>query len=245
MLMNRYVVFSLAIFLVSCQSKTTQEASSTAQSSESAVNAYTPNEQEAARIRNNVAKGLLGDSTSFPFVYQGEGRSLIYQAYSMSFTLSSQPALIAMMNSLVPWVKPEANNVNNGIYATYVRNGRDMALNEPYIQVQYINKDLPYCSTLDSIFLWMDNTFLANKDATVLQKRTSLQTASGLPAFVKAYSTGVNKDNPAIPSKWVTNGYIDYDEQYYVAFGLSTTSKDDYDLTRPLFDDLVKSFQQY
>lgn len=208
------------------------------------MESYVPTESEQAQIRENVARGLLGDSTMFPYVYQGEGRNLIYQAYSMSFTLETQLALAAMMNQNVPWVKPDANNEKNGVFATYIRNGRELSLDNPYIQVQYINKSLPYCSTLDSVFLWMDQNFLKNPQAQILQKRTPIRTASGKNAFYKSYTTGSNP-NPGYRQKWISNGYIDYDEDYFIAFGLTTMNEGDFDLTRPIFDDLIESFREY
>lgn len=241
--MNRWILFVLAGLITGCPAKKTQEATSgTAPSAQ--MDSYTPTEEEQAQIRDNVARGLLGDSTMFPYVYQGEGRNLIYQAYSMSFTLETQMALSAMMNQNVQWVKPDANNEKNGVFATYVRNGRELSLENPYIQVQYISKTLPYCSTLDSVFLWMDQNFLKNPAAEILQKRTPIQTASGKTAFYKSYTTGSNP-NPAYRQKWISNGYIDYDDDYFIAFGLTTMDEGDFELTKPIFDDLVESFQEY
>ncbi len=240
----RWASILMVAVLFSCQGKTSQQASEGASQS-SGVDAYTPSEEEQAQILENVNKGLLGDSTSFPYVYQGEGRSLIFQAYEMSFALTHQPALAPMMNQLVQWVKPEANNINNGIFITYVRNGRQLSLDQPYIQLQYINKSLPLCSTLDSVFYWMDTTFLANDNAKVLEKRRPIETASGLVAWEKSYMTGTNPQFPNSRSKWVSNAYIDYDENYLVAFGLSTMDQSDYELTKPLFEELIESLQFY
>ncbi|MEL7342329.1 MAG: hypothetical protein AAGM67_17735, partial [Bacteroidota bacterium] len=204
--MNRWILLILAGLVSGCPAKKTQEAT-TSSAPAAQMDTYIPTDEEQEQIRDNVAKGLLGDSTMFPYVYQGEGRSLIYQAYTMSFTLETQMALAAMMNQNVPWVKPEANNEKNGVFATYIRNGRELSLDNPYIQVQYISKGLPYCSTLDSVFLWMDQNFLQNPQAEIMQKRTSIQTASGKTAFYKAYTTGSNP-NPAYRQKWIANAYI-------------------------------------
>lgn len=241
--MNRLLIFATTLLLLGCQGKTTKK-SADAPAPAGNMESYTPSEEEQARILENVQKGLIGDSTMFPYVYQGEGRDLIYQAYTLSFTLSTPSAMAAMMNDRVAWVKPEANNESNGIFATYIRNGREISLDNPYIQVQYINKTLPYCSTLDSTFLWLDNTFLRNPSAEILQKRTAIETSSGLPAFYKVYTTGQNA-NPAIRTKWIANAYIDANDEYMVAFGLTTMDKGDFEITKPLFDALVKSYREY
>ncbi len=246
--MNRHLLsfltyIALCLSLASCKSKSAAVESTSANTTpEMSLRELGPD--ELSKIQENIAKGRLGDSTSFPYVYQGEGRSLIFQAYTMSFTLTPQPALIGMINSMVPWAKPDLNNINNGLFITYVRNGRPLSLDQPYIQVQYINKALPYCSTVDSIFFWLDENFLVNSDAHLLRKRSVVKTASGLSAEIQDYFTGTSSQ-PGVRSKWVSNAYIDHDKDYLVGFGLSTMSKDDYDLTKPLLEDLIESFQFY
>lgn len=241
--MNRLLISAIVLLFVGCQGKTTKK-SADAPAPAGNMESYTPSDEEKARILENVQKGLIGDSTMFPYVYQGEGRDLIYQAYSLSFTLTTPNAMGAMMNDKVAWVKPEANNITNGIFATYIRNGREISLDNPYIQVQYINKTLPYCSTLDSTFLWLDNAFLKSPTASILQKRTDLQTASGIPAFYKVYTTG-QSESPGVRTKWIANAYIDATDEYMVAFGLTTMDEGDFELTKPLFDELVKSYREY
>lgn len=241
--MNRLILSAIVLLCVGCKGKMTQKTADAAAPAGN-MESYTPTESEQAQILDNVQKGLIGDSTMFPYVYQGEGRDLIYQAYSLSFSLTTPNALGALMNDKVAWVKPEANNETNGIFATYVRQGREIALDNPYIQVQYINKSLPYCSTLDSTFLWLDNAFLQNPSSQILQKRTAIETASGLPAFYKVYTTG-QSETPGVRPKWIANAYIDADEQYMVAFGLTTMDEGDFEITKPLFDALVKSYREY
>ncbi len=235
--------FFLALAAVGCHPKENRAQTGENESS-GGVSTYTPSGEEENRIRDNVSRGLLGDSTMFPFVYQGEGKSLIFQAYTMSFTLTPEPGLVAMLNHVVPWVKPEANNDFNGIFATYVRNGRPLSLEEPYIQVQYISKKLPYCSTIDSIYQWLDSRFLVNRDAEVIQAYSSMDIPEGLPTKVKSYQTGTSQQM-AVKTKWVANAYVDYNKEFWVAFGLTTLNEDDYTLTMPLFDKLVKSFRKY
>lgn len=246
-----WIIASLSLLFTACQSGSSDQkasqtpepgtASPTAETSGGGVSTYTPEGEEAARIRDNVAKGLLGDSTQFPYVYQGEGRSLIYQAWSMSFSLTAPRGMVARLNPQVPWVDPSAYNENNGIFATYVRNGRELSLNNPYIQVQYIHKQLKNCSTVDSIYLWMDNFALANRSARVVERRHSVETQAGQTAVCKAYYTGPADQPPGPAPKYIAYAYVDYNDEYWLGFGLTTMNEDDFKLALPDFYELVKS----
>lgn len=180
-----------------------------------------------------------GDSSLFPFVYQGPGRSLIFDAYTLRFALTHPSDLVPLLNNQVPWVNPERYNENNGLFATYVRNGRELRMENPYIQVQYINRSLPYCSTLDSIYLWLDQNFLANPEAQVLRDNQEIPINLGGKALTKEYKTA----NPAARVvKYLAYAYIPYDETYFVGLALTTTDQSDFENTRKPFYQLVESF---
>jgi hypothetical protein len=174
----------------------------------------------------------------FPFVYQGAGKSNLFEAYTMKFSLSYEDPLLPMTNDLVSWINPENYNENNGIFLTYVRNGREVTLTNPYIQLQYINKNLPYCSTVDSIYIWMDQAQLKAPDAKVMKEYT-LDTKAGISAICKDYFSGTP---PQRQPKHLSYAYLDYDETYFIGLALTTTTPEDFAQNRPLFVNLVQSF---
>ena len=88
----------------------------------------TPSAEEVDRIKSRVAGDLLGDAGMFPFVYQGEGKSNWFEAYTMRFSLEYEDPLVPMTNAEIPWINPEQYNENNGVFLTYVRNGRPISL---------------------------------------------------------------------------------------------------------------------
>ncbi len=185
------------------------------------------------------ATGALGDSAMFPYVFQGEGRSNILQAYSMSFRLEYQDPLIPVVNTAVPWMDPQAYSEQFGNFITYVRNGRRVSLTEPYIQVQYFSKNQPNCGTVDSVFMWLDQQFIEQRDAEVIQAKHEVQTASRLPALCKEYRMG---ELEKLAGKQLAYAYIDYDDDYIVGMALTTTAESDYEMSRELFYEMVKSF---
>lgn len=198
--------------------------------------------QQLATVFNNMDAVRLGDTTSFPYVYQGPGQSNLFEAYSMRFILRYDFPLTSLTNEKVSWVNSDNYNANNGFFVTYVRNGRQLNLNNPYIQVQYINKSLAFCGTVDSVYQWLDDQFLKFEDAQVLKDNHPVKTFGGDVAVMKNYrSTAQNGRKP----KHLSYAYIDYNEEYIVGFGLTTMNQNDYETTLPLFDKLVKSFRRF
>lgn len=183
--------------------------------------------------------GLLGDSTMFPFVYQGEGKSVIFEAYTMRFQLTHQDPLVPMVNINVPWIDPSAFNENNGLFINYVQNGKKLSLENPYIQVQYINKNLKSCGTVDSVYMWLDEVLINKQGGEVLRPMHSVSTPSRKDALVKEYQTPNMEQRKG---KYLAYAYIDYNDEYIIGFGLTTLAKSDYEITQPLFYELVKSF---
>ncbi|MEZ4777512.1 MAG: hypothetical protein R3D00_30325 [Bacteroidia bacterium] len=191
------------------------------------------------QIQENLAKGMLGDSTMFPFVYQGEGRSNIFEAYTMRFQLTYEVPLLPMINSMVPWVNPETFSEENGLFITYIRNGREVSLSNPYIQVQYISKHMPNCSSVDSVYIWLNNLFLKEYKGAVIRQKHTVETLSRLPAVCEEFRT---PDTERIKGKYMAYAYIDYDKDYLIGLALTTTEKNDFEINLPLFYNIVKSF---
>ncbi|MEM7373838.1 MAG: hypothetical protein AAF587_34765 [Bacteroidota bacterium] len=195
-------------------------------------------QEEARNILINAEQYRLGDSSLFPFVYQGPGKSNIFQAYSMRFSLTYEEPLIPLLHDQVNWVDPTKFNDNNGLFITYARNGREVSLTNPYIQVQYISKSLPGASTIDSVYQWLDGIHFRADDSRQLGQTFTLPTASGKVATVKDYFTGSFQGrNP----KYLAYAYLDFDENYILGMALTTSLESDYDLTKPSFHKLVKS----
>lgn len=190
-------------------------------------------------ILQNAKQYRLGDSTMFPYVYQGPETSHIFEAYSMRFSLTYADPLVPMLNSQVKWIDQEKFTDGNGVFMTYVRNGREVSLQNPYIQVQYISKALPGASTIDSVYIWLDGLHLKGEGARQMGSTFDLTTASGKSAHVKDYFTGTTQGRDP---KYLSYAYIDFDDSYILGMALTTMLESDYEVTKPAFHKLVKTF---
>lgn len=160
----------------------------------------------------------------------------------MRFSLTYIDPLVPMLNSQVKWVDPEKFTEGNGVFMTYVRNGREMSLQNPYIQVQYISKTISGASTVDSVYIWLDGLHLKGEGARQIGSTFDLSTASGKPAQVKDYYTGTTQGREP---KYLAYAYIDYDDSYILGMALTTTLESDYEVTKPAFHKLVKTFSTH
>lgn len=198
--------------------------------------------QQLPTVLNNLDAVRLTDSSAFPFVYQGPGQSNLFEAYSMRFILRYEFPLLPLINSKVPWINPDNYNENNGFFATYIRNGRQVELNNPYIQIQYINKALPSCGTVDSVYQWLDSQFLNFPDAKITVPNQAVPTVGGDVAIMQDYqSTSQEGRRP----KYLSYAYIDYNADYIIGLGLTTMTLADYEDNRALFKSMVQSFRRF
>ncbi|MEZ4829475.1 MAG: hypothetical protein R3C61_24795 [Bacteroidia bacterium] len=135
--------------------------------------------------------------------------------------------------------KSELFNEDNGLFITYIRNGREISLSNPYIQVQYINKRLPNCSSVDSVYIWLTDLFVSNYKGDVIRKKHTVETLSRLPATCAEFRT---PDTDRVKGKYMAYAYVDYDKDYIIGMALTTTEKSDFDINLPLFYNIVESF---
>ncbi|MCI4669796.1 MAG: hypothetical protein MRZ79_16800 [Bacteroidia bacterium] len=186
-----------------------------------------------AMANNSGVEGM------FPYVYRGAGRSRIFEAYTIAFQLTHQPPLIPQTNYEIPWMNPDSYNEQNGNFITYIRNGYEKSLQNPYIMVQYIRKDVPHAGSADSLINWVDNFIDHQEGAVVLKDNYELKTVSGFTAKCKDYKYPKQDDREG---KSLAYAYIDYNKDYIVGMVLTTVHETDFPLNKPLFEELVKSF---
>ncbi|MEO0897218.1 MAG: hypothetical protein AAFY71_12510 [Bacteroidota bacterium] len=175
----------------------------------------------------------------FPYVYQGAGRSRIFEAYTVRFQLTHQPPLVPMTNYEIPWIKPDNYNDQNGNFITYIRNGYEKSLANPYISVQYIRKDVPHASSIDSLLHWVNGIVMDLDGAKVLTAEYKIETVSGKTARCQEFKY---PDQGPRAGKTLAYAYIDFNDEYIVGLVLTTVNDTDYPLNKPLFEELIRSF---
>jgi len=234
----RKILFAiLCLGLLGACNKPPKAASNTAAPKlETAAN----EETGAATTVQNIG-GLLGDDTMFPFVYVESINKLRFEAYTMKFSLEHPQVLIPLNNTDTPWINADGYSEFNGQFVTYIRSGRETKLENPYIMAQYINKNLPSCGTIDSVYMWLDSRFLEKgAKGEVTADVYEVKTASGKKAICKEYRTPKTPDGKA--AKSMAYAYIEYNDTYLIGLNLTTLSPTDYEVSKPDFIQLVKSF---
>ncbi len=202
--------------------------------------------EEARLPPPEINTDLMGDAQGmFPYVFMGENSSVMCEAYSMKFRLTHAKPMMPATNNHIPWINPELYSEDNGVFLSYIHNGKELGLRSPHYRIEYINKRLPYCSSIDSIYIWLDGVFLGKTAGTkVLDTPGKINTGSGKTAITKAYHiprhTGARGE---IDPKYTAYAYLDYDKDYYVAFNFSAISEPEYEELVENFWELVKSFE--
>ncbi|MEM6349021.1 MAG: hypothetical protein AAF927_34360 [Bacteroidota bacterium] len=236
------LICAILIALSACKSSSEQSSTTTdATQATGSVELGIP-EGTSEETRKAIQEGLMGDPSMFPYVYAGPNYTNWFEAYSMRFQLQYTEQWYPMTNLETPWLKPDNYSEKAGNFITYVRNGRDLTLTNPYTAVQYIRRTMPYTSTMDSIFLWLDDTHLNRKAGTVITEQKTIMTASKVEAVVKEY-TNPGVEDIEKPSKYIAYAYLPYNEEYFLGFAMTCGEKSDFDMNKPLFYDLVASFQ--
>jgi hypothetical protein len=200
-------------------------------------------EMDQSPVLTSLEGQRMGNGGLFPYVYQGVGRSNLFEAYSMRFQLCYGPAFVPMTNDNTPWIDPEVYNENNGTFITYLRQGRPVSMSSPYILVQYVNKGLPMCSTADSIYQWIDQQHLKRPEAELFTEATEIQTAAGRPAICKEYQGAPVRTTGA--RRYLSYAYVDYNAEYFIGLALTTNGKQDFAANRALFYQMVRSLNYF
>ncbi|WNJ21420.1 hypothetical protein [Pontibacter sp. G13] len=236
-------MLAAALLLTFGCNKQAREQQSSQALSESTSSTESVDRANSAQIQERMENGLIGGEDDFPFVYQADGGVNWFEAYTLRFSLTTAEPWTPLVNRQVPWVNHELYNENNGNFATYVRSETRLSMEFPYIQVQYINKALPSCGTVDSVYMWLDGMFLQDPLATGDEKTRKLDTQSGKPALIKHYKVP-QKGSGGKQFKYLAYAYIDVNEDYIV--GLALTTQDEYywQNSKTFFDNLVYSFNQ-
>lgn len=228
--MNKYlyILVSVCCFLCACQAPQQAEG------------------QEAEMAPPEINTDLMGDPQGmFPYVFMGENSSVMCEAYTMKFRLTHEKPMMPATNNNVPWLDAERYSEDNGIFLSYIHNSKELSLRSPNYRVEYINKRLPFCSSIDSIYIWLDGVFLDNvTGAKTMDSPGEIKTRSGATAITKAYYIPKHTGNRGeVDQKYTAYAYLDYDDYYYVAFNLSAISEPEFEQLEENFFKLVASFE--
>lgn len=173
-----------------------------------------------------------------------------YNLNGKNFTLTHPKDVYPMPKDSAQWGVKMENNEITGTLMWYFAVGKERLLTNPYIQVSYVKKTVG-ASSIDSLYIWLDNTILKSPESKVLRQRFSVPLSNGKILECKEYAwgkrtmtQGQDSKNSSIDSKYVAYIYMDYDSKYWLGYALTTKEKDKFDNYLPSFYYIAKSFEQ-
>lgn len=186
----------------------------------------------------------MTDSTEFPFVYQGPDNTLYFAAYDLRFSLTYEDPLYPKTNSQVKFIDGSQFSEINGNFITFVRNGREVSLQNPYIMVQYIQKSDDNTRTPEAVYNWLDSLMMT-RPGTQIGDFYTLPTLGQNSAVCREYfiQPSQHPTNQMMnrAAKQIAYAYVDISEDYMIGITLTTVIETDFPISLPLFQNLVKS----
>jgi hypothetical protein len=200
--------------------------------------------ENPAEVDPRAPKVISPDDYEKPMVVLTGGKTLEFDTFGVRFSLTHSDPLIAHLTSELPWGYMFPATQMNGKFITYTLQGRQLSLREPYIQVEYISKTLPYCSSPDSLYIWLSEQFEQGlPDYKVLKKRHLVKTKSGKMADCKEMFVPKRGEQKELSEKYLAYGYIDYNPFYLIGFNLTAITKEDFDYSIDAFYDILKTYE--
>jgi hypothetical protein len=163
----------------------------------------------------------------------------------VSFTVAELPELRRVWPDSVGWASSMPQTEDNGPIVYYFVRGYDQQLSSPQIRIEYINKALPDCGTVDELFGWLKGVFITERQASVINEGQTLATASGEIIRLLEIRQPVTQVNDSLTrsSKSMAFAYMDQGERF-VALNFTALEDEDYSRGLPLFKDIILSYRK-
>ncbi|MEM1000155.1 MAG: hypothetical protein AAGN35_24080 [Bacteroidota bacterium] len=164
----------------------------------------------------------------------------------VSFSIAELPELKMVHPDSVGWASYMAQTEDNGTIGYYFIKGYDLQLASPQIRIEYINKALPDCGSVEELFNWLKGVFVNDeRQATVLNEGQTIATTDGqIVELLELRQPQLSlNDSLARSSKTMAYAYIDQGERF-VALNFTATEDDAYDEGLPLFKDMILSYRK-
>jgi hypothetical protein len=164
----------------------------------------------------------------------------------VSFSIADLPELKQVHPDSVGWASYMPQTEDNGTIAYYFVKGYDVQLASPQVRIEYINKALPDCGSVEELFNWLKGVFVnEDRQASVLNEGQTIATTDGQIVElleIRQPDVMVN-DSIARSSKSMAYAYIDQGERF-VALNFTATKDAEYDEGLPLFKDMILSYKK-
>lgn len=163
------------------------------------------------------------------------------------FSLANLDGLYRVPKDSIPWSYQLQETPDNGQIVYYFLQGTPIEMGSPHIRVEYISRNLPGCSTADSLFDWLKGMYVeGERKGKMLDNGKTVTTADNqsvdvLEIFIPQFTRV--EDSATLAGKYMAWAYVPHNERF-VAVNLTTTEKTKYEICLPLFKDLIRSYRK-
>lgn len=170
-----------------------------------------------------------------------------YEKGGVKFSLANLDGLYRVPKDSVPWSVQLQETGDNGQIVYYFMQGSEIEMGSPHVRVEYISRKLPGCSTADSLFDWLKSMYVnPERNGKILDNGGNLTTADNqevklLEIFIPQFTRV--EDSALLAGKYMSWAYVPQNDRF-VAMNLTTTEKTKYEMTLPMFKDLIRSYRK-
>ena len=144
----------------------------------------------------------------------------------------------------VPWAGGVQYNPQNAPIAYFFLSPADLSLSAPHIRVEYMSKNLPFCSAPDSVADWLKQHFLVQQRGILVTDKTEIKTYSGKKAlFMEIATPDIKADSVMYPGKNMAWAYIEGDTSL-IGLNFTSQEKSQYATGLALFKELVQTYDE-
>lgn len=170
-----------------------------------------------------------------------------FEKGGVKFSLANLDGFYRVPKDSVPWSFQLPESGDNGQIVYYFMQGSEIEMGSPHVRVEYISRNLPGCSTADSLFDWLKTMYVnPQRSGKVLDNGNTVTTADNqevklLEIFIPQYTRP--EDSALLAGKYMSWAYVPQNDRF-VALNLTTTEKTKYEMTLPMFKDLIRSYRK-
>ncbi|MCB9233660.1 MAG: hypothetical protein H6581_18530 [Bacteroidia bacterium] len=169
-----------------------------------------------------------------------------YDQYYVKFAVREIDGLNEVPLDSLPWRNGINNLPQNGQVAYWFLNDMEVGLSSPHIRAEYIYRRNPWCSTSDSLFMWLQAQFVdSDRGGEITTPPEYLDTYSGKKAHYMDLRTPEYKENDSItrPRRYMAWSYLEQND-YFVGLVYTAFDSVRFNRGKVLFRELVSTYEE-
>lgn len=172
---------------------------------------------------------------------------LTFDDFYVKYSLRQIDGLYPIPLDSLPWAESVNNLPQNGQMCYFFLDPTDIALSSAHIRGEYLASSLPWCSTRDSLFLWLKGIYInPERNGTLLFENEIVPTATpNLEAGLMAISVpSVQKNDSTLSNaRWMTWAYIPA-KGYWAGFVFTAFDQVRFEEGLERFRELLGTFEE-